>query len=51
LIEDAVELVVWSESDISDELKISLLRANVKLFFKRPMEMMNIITNLFKEIL
>lgn len=35
-IEDAVELLVWSEGNIEDELKISLLRANVKLFFKRP---------------
>lgn len=42
---------MWSESKIEDELKISLLRANVKLFFKRPVEMLNIIKNLFREVL
>ena len=50
-IEDAVELIVWSEGNIEDELKIALLRANVKLFFKRPIEMLNMTTNLFKYIL
>ena len=50
-IEDAVELLVWSEGSLEDELKIALLRANVKLFFKRPIEMFNMMTNLFKSIL
>jgi hypothetical protein len=42
---------VCSDSNIPDQLKISLLRANLKLFFKRPLEMFNIVTNLFTEIL
>ena len=51
-IEDAIELIAWNdESSFSDTVKICLLRANVKLFFKRPIEMLNMITNMFKSIL
>ena len=50
-IEDAVELIVWTEGNLEDDLIIALLRANVKLFFKRPIEMLNMLTNLFRSVL
>lgn len=50
-IEDAVELLVWNQNEISDSLKISMLRANVKLFLKRPDEMCNVLGNLLRAIL
>lgn len=49
-IEDAIELITWSETEISDALKVSLMRANIKLFFKRPDEMLNVISHMFKNI-
>jgi len=50
-IEEAIELVAWNQTDISDKLKISLLRANVKLFLKRPDEMCNVLSTILKSIL
>jgi hypothetical protein len=51
LIEDSVELLAWSQGELSDRIKLSLLRANVKLFLKRPAEMYNVICTIFRNIL
>ncbi len=51
MIEDAVELLAWNPSERSDKIKVSLLRANVKLFLKRPVEMYNVICTIFRNIL
>ena len=50
-IEDAVELLAWNQNELSDKVKVSLLRANVKLFLKRPAEMYNVIATIFRTIL
>lgn len=51
MIEDSVELLAWSQGGLSDSIKLSLLRANVKLFLKRPAEMYNVICSIFRNIL
>jgi hypothetical protein len=50
-IQDAIELVAWGEDNLEDEVKICLLRNSIKLFFKRPVEMVNLTSNLFRQIL
>jgi hypothetical protein len=35
MIEDAIEMIAYKDDISSDSLKISLLRANVKMFYKR----------------
>jgi hypothetical protein len=51
MIEDSVELLAWSQGELSDRIKLSLLRANVKLFLKRPAEMYNVLSTIFRSIL
>jgi hypothetical protein len=51
MIEDSVELLAWNQSERSDRIKLSLLRANVKLFLKRPAEMYNVLCAIFRTIL
>ena len=50
-IEDAVELLAWNQNQISDQLKVCLLRASVKLFLKRPQEMHSLLSGLLRSVL
>lgn len=44
-------MIAWDKNEASDNVKISLLRANVKLFLKRPAEVYNALTSIFRDIL
>jgi hypothetical protein len=44
-------LIAWDKNEASDNVKISLLRANVKLFLKRPAEVYNALTSIFRDIM
>ena len=44
-------MIEWNEKETSSSVKIALLRANVKLFLKRPLEMLNLVTTMFNKVL
>ncbi len=52
-IEDAVELLAMYEDSphTSETVKISLIQATLQIFYKRPFETLNVVNNLFRDIL